>query len=109
VKGVDIQKAEEAIEAELDKLRNQPIDERELQKVQNKTESVMAFEDMSVMNRAGSLAFYELLGDGELMNTEFDKYRAVTADQIHQLAQEMLITTNSNTLWYLSEPGATTT
>jgi predicted Zn-dependent peptidase len=109
VKGVDIQKAEEAIEAELDKLRNQPVDERELQKVQNKTESVMAFEDMSVMNRAGSLAFYELLGDGELMNTEFDKYRAVTADQIHQLAQEMLSTTNSNTLWYLSEPGATTT
>jgi hypothetical protein len=43
------------------------------------------------------------------MNTEFDKYRAVTADQIHQLAQEMLSTTNSNTLWYLSEPGATTT
>ena len=109
VKGVDIQKAEEAIEAELDKLRNQPVDERELQKVQNKTESVMAFEDMSVMNRAGSLAFYELLGDGELMNTEFNKYRAVTADQIHQLAQEMLSTTNSNTLWYLSEPGATTT
>jgi predicted Zn-dependent peptidase len=109
VKGVDIQKAEEAIEAELDKLRNQPVEERELQKVQNKTESVMAFEDMSVMNRAGSLAFYELLGDGELMNTEFDKYRAVTADQIHQLAQEMLSTTNSNTLWYLSEPGATTT
>lgn len=109
VKGVDIKLAEAAIEAELDKLRNQPVDERELQKVQNKTESVMAFEDMSVMNRAGSLAFYELLGDGELMNTEFDKYRAVTADQIHQLAADMLKSTNSNTLWYLSEPGATTT
>jgi predicted Zn-dependent peptidase len=107
VKGVDIQKAEDAIETELDKVRNQPIAERELQKVQNKTESVMAFEDMSVMNRAGSLAFYELLGDGELMNTEFDKYRAVTAGQVYQLAQELLKPTNSNTLWYLSSTDAT--
>ncbi len=107
VKGVDIQKAEAAIEEELDKVRNSLIDERELQKVQNKTESVMAFEDMSVMNRAGSLAYYELLGDGELMNTEFSKYRAVTTAQIHQLANEILTPANSNTLWYLSSTEVT--
>jgi predicted Zn-dependent peptidase len=107
VKGVDIQQAEAAIEAELDKVRNSLIDERELQKVQNKTESVMAFEDMSVMNRAGSLAYYELLGDGELMNTEFSKYRAVTTEQIHQLANEILTPANSNTLWYLSSTEVT--
>jgi zinc protease len=107
IKGVDIQKAEAAIEAELDKVRYHLIDERELQKVQNKTESVMAFEDMSVMNRAGSLAYYELLGDGELMNTEFSKYRAVTPSQIHQLANEILTPANSNTLWYLSSSEVT--
>jgi predicted Zn-dependent peptidase len=107
VKGVDIQKAEAAIESELDKVRNSLIEERELQKVQNKTESVMAFEDMSVMNRAGSLAYYELLGDGELMNTEFSKYRAVTTAQIHQLANEILTPANSNTLWYLSSSEVT--
>ena len=39
-------------------------------KVKNKTESMIAFEDMSVMNRAASLATYELLGDAQLMNTE---------------------------------------
>jgi predicted Zn-dependent peptidase len=107
IKGVDIQKAEAAIEAELDKVRYHLIDERELQKVQNKTESVMAFEDMSVMNRAGSLAYYELLGDGELMNTEFSNYRAVTPSQIHQLANEILTPANSNTLWYLSSSEVT--
>jgi predicted Zn-dependent peptidase len=107
VKGVDIQKAEAAIEAELDKVRSSLIDERELQKVQNKTESVMAFEDMSVMNRAGSLAYYELLGDGELMNTEFSKYRAVTTAHIHQVANEILTPANSNTLWYLSSTEVT--
>jgi predicted Zn-dependent peptidase len=54
----------------------------ELEKVKNKTESTMAFEDMSVMNRAASLAYYELLGDANLMNTELDRYNDVTADQL---------------------------
>ena len=48
--------------------------EKELKKVKNKTESTIAFEDMSVMNRANSLAMYELLGDASLMNTELEKY-----------------------------------
>jgi predicted Zn-dependent peptidase len=103
VKGVDIRLAEEAIEKELDKIRNEKIEERELQKVQNKTESVMAFEDMSVMNRAGSLAFYELLGDGEKMNEEFKLYQAVTVADLHRVASSVLKPSNSNTLWYLAE------
>ena len=103
VKGVDIKKAEDAIEAELDKIRHELVEVRELQKVQNKTESVMAFEDMSVMNRAGSLAFYELLGDGELMNTEFKKYQDVTVHDLKRIANQVMQPSNSNTLWYLAE------
>lgn len=103
IKGVDIQKAEDAIELELDKVRKELLDDRELQKVKNKTESVMAFEDMSVMNRAGSLAFYELLGDGELMNSEFQKYQQVKSQDLHRIANEVLTSNNSNTLWYLSD------
>lgn len=100
VKGVDMKLAEESIEMELNKVREQLIDERELQKVKNKTESVMAFEDMSVMNRAGSLAFYELLGDGNLMNEEFKKYQDVTTADLQRVAREVLKDTNSNTIWY---------
>lgn len=103
VKGVDMKTAEDAIEHELNKIKKEKIEERELQKVQNKTESVMAFEDMSVMNRAGSLAYYELLGEGELMNSEFKKYQDVSIEDLYRIANEILIPTNSNTLWYLSE------
>ena len=103
IQGVNIEKAEAAIELELDKVRKEILDDRELQKVKNKTESVMAFEDMSVMNRAGSLAFYELLGDGELMNTEFQKYQEVKSEDLHRIANEVLTNENSNTLWYLSD------
>jgi predicted Zn-dependent peptidase len=102
VKGIPIEKAEAAVEAELEKVRSIPPASRELEKVKNKTESVMAFEDMSVMNRAGSLAFYELLGDGELMNQEHERYRNVQAADIHRIAQQMLTPQNSNTLYYLA-------
>jgi predicted Zn-dependent peptidase len=104
VKGVHIRDAEVAVEAELEKMKTTLVDEKELQKVKNKTESIMAFEDMSVMNRAGSLAFYELLGDAQLMNTELGQYRKVTAEDILSECQEVFRPENSNTLYYLSNP-----
>ena len=74
VKGVKIEEAEKAVEAELDKMKNELVSASELQKVKNKTESMIAFEDMSVMSRANSLAYYELLGDASWMNFELEKY-----------------------------------
>lgn len=103
VKGVKMEEAEAAIEEELQKLKTKLITETELQKVKNKTESAIAFEDMSVMNRANSLAFYELLGDADLMNTELDRYNNVTVEDIQKECNEIFKESNSNTLWYLSK------
>jgi zinc protease len=103
VKGVKIADAEAAIDRELEKLKNEKISVDELQKVKNKTESMISFEDMSVMNRANSLAFYELLGDAALMNTELDRYNKVTVEEVQQLSREIFREENSNTLWYLSK------
>jgi zinc protease len=68
--------------------------------VKNKTESAIVFEDMSVMNRANSLAIYELLGDAEMMNTELDRYRAVTAAEMLETSRHIFDPKNSNTLYY---------
>ena len=62
----------------------------------------MASEDMSVMNRANSLAFYELLGDAAGINFELDKYNLITADDILQESKNIFRNENSNTLYYLS-------
>ncbi len=102
VKGVDIHEAENAIEEILAQLKEKRIDEKELQKVKNKTESLMAFEDMSLMNRANSLAFYEFLGDATLMNTELGKYQAVTTEDIIEESRRIFDEKNSNTLYYLA-------
>lgn len=100
VKGVKMDDAMLAIDEEVDRLMSITIKEEELQKVKNKTESVIAFEDMSVMSRASSLALYELMGDASLMNTELDKYRAITVDDIRDYARSILKASNSNTLLY---------
>jgi zinc protease len=102
VKGVDIEVADAAVMEELKKLQEEGISTSELEKVKNKTESTMAFEDMSVMNRASSIAMYELLGDADLINTELAKYQAVTADEILQECRIIFDENNSNTMYYLS-------
>ena len=55
-KGVKMEDAEREIEKILTFLKEEPILNIELEKVKNKTESIMAFEDMSLLNRANSLA-----------------------------------------------------
>jgi predicted Zn-dependent peptidase len=102
VKGVKMEDAEKAVEDVLQGLKDEPVMEIELQKVKNKTESMIAFEDMSVMNRANSLAYYELLGDAELMNTELGKYAAVTVQDVLEESRNIFRKENSNTIWYLA-------
>ena len=103
VKGIKMEDAEKAIEEELEKMRSEKISESELEKVKNKTESMIAFEDMSLMNRANSLAYYELLGDAALMNSELERYHRVTVEDIQEESKNIFRESNSNTIWYLSK------
>jgi zinc protease len=88
---------------ELEKIKNELVGEAELQKVKNKTESMIAFEDMSVMSRANSLAYYETLGNAEWMNEELGKYAAVTVADIQEQAKNIFRDSNCSTIHYLSE------
>lgn len=94
--------AEIAINQEIITLQSEPISNYELEKVQNKFESNFTFEETSVLNKAMNLAFYELLGDATLINTEVQKYRSVTPENIMQVAQKILVENNCSTLYYKS-------
>jgi len=102
VKGVNIKDAESAVMEELKKICEEGISESELEKVKNKAESSMAFEDMSIMNRASSIAMYELLGDANLINTELAKYKEVTAEQIKEQCRIIFDENNCSTMYYLA-------
>jgi zinc protease len=103
VKGVKMEDAEKAVEKELEKMKNEKVSEAELQKVKNKTESMIAFEDMSVMSRANSLAYYETLGDAAWMNFELQKYAKVTTEDILEQSRRIFRPANCSTIHYLSQ------
>ena len=102
VKGVDIKLADAAVNRELEKMKTEGISTKELVKVKNKTESAIAFEDMSLMARANSIAFYELLGDANLFNSDREKYFSITEEDILYFTRKIFDEKNSNTLYYLS-------
>ena len=101
--GISIEAAEAAVWEELNKLKNNEVAADELTKVKNKTESTMVFSEMSLLDKAMNLAWFELLGDAELLNAEVARYLAVTAHQVQQQAQNLFVKENSSTLIYLAE------
>jgi predicted Zn-dependent peptidase len=101
--GVDVKDANKAIENELEKVANEKIEEKELQKVKNKVESTLTFSEMSILNKAMNLAYYELLGNADLINSEINRYAEVSSADIQKMANEILVKNNCSTLYYLAK------
>lgn len=99
--GVSVEDALAAIWAELELLKNEIIEERELKKIQHRFESTLVFSETSVLNKAQNLAFYELLDRAELMNEETEIYLNVLPEELHRSAQNLFRESNSATLIYL--------
>lgn len=100
VEGKTLEEANEAVENIIQELMEHGVTDDELKKAKNKIESMITFEDMGLLSRANNLAFYELLGDAELINQEWNKYNAVTAQALLESAQTIFKKENSNTLFY---------
>lgn len=106
VEGVSIEEAEASIWIELNKLIQEPVTDEEITKVKNKSESIMVFAEMSLLDKAMNLAYYELLGDAAGLNTEIDKYLAVTPARILQAAKSTFVKEQCSTLYYLTAQDA---
>lgn len=102
VQGISVEKAEAAIDEEIKIIKEQLVSEQELDKINNKLEASLEFSNVSILNRALKLASSELLGNIELVNTEKERYRAVTPEQIREVAQEVFAEENASVLYYLS-------
>ncbi|WP_028298652.1 M16 family metallopeptidase [Olivibacter sitiensis] len=100
---VSIEEAEQAIWGELEVLRSQQVEDYELEKVKNKVESTMTFSEMSILDKAMNLAYFELLGDAGLLNAEVAKYRSISASTLLEAAKQIFTRENSSTLIYLAE------
>jgi len=103
LENVTLEQAEAALWQEVENLKNEEVPADELTKVKNKTESTMVFSEMSLLDKAMNLAYYELMGDAENFNHETAKYLAVTPAQIKEQANKIFRKDNSSTLIYLAE------
>lgn len=101
-KGIDMQQAEYAIDAELEKLKTEFVEDIELQKLKNKIESVTVFSQMKAIDKAMNLAYFELLGDANMINTEIDNYNNVTTYDVKTLANKVFVKENCSKLYYYS-------
>lgn len=103
IRGISIEEGEKAVMEEVEKMKQENVTEIELEKVKNKVESMLAFEDINLMNRADNLANYELLGNANLINEELSYYFAVTTDDIRRECANIFVPENCSTLYYRSE------
>ncbi|MCB0401008.1 MAG: insulinase family protein [Flavobacteriales bacterium] len=98
--GISFEEAEAGIVSEIEKFQTQGLKEKELMKVKNKIESTNTFSETSVLNKAMNLAISELMGDAGFVNTEVEKYQAVSEADILRLANSLLRENHCSTLIY---------
>lgn len=100
--GVDVYELEKAIDAEVEKIQQELITEKEFEKLRNQIESEFVTSNSRVAGIAESLATYHMFfGDAALINTEIDRYLAVTREDIMAAAKKYLVKNNRVVLHYL--------
>ena len=100
--GVSPEDLEKAMEVEYDKVKNNLISEEEFKKLQNQIETDFVNSNSSVAGIAESLANYHMYyGDADLINTEIERYKKVTREDIKRVANKYFTKENRVVLYYL--------
>ncbi|MDA9873115.1 insulinase family protein, partial [Saprospiraceae bacterium] len=99
--GVSIDQTREVIWKELNEIKAKGVQSEELEKIRNKTESSLVYSEVSILHKAMNLAYYEILGDAEMINIQSQKYQNVTAEDIKRVANEILSQEQCNEITYL--------
>jgi len=92
--------AYDAIMEEVLRLQSEPPDERELQKVKNKSMASIVMSDLTILNKAASMSYYEYLGDLDMLNRQVEIYQSTTLDDILSCASKYLHPDNSSFVEY---------
>ena len=112
--GVKTEVLEAAIYDEIAQIQKEGITETEIEKVRRQSLRAQINrrqEDLEIANRIGQYAVY--FNEPNLINTVYDKYSSITAEQVMQVANKYLVQTERTVLTTLpgvksSEPKAST-
>jgi zinc protease len=105
--GVNPGQVEEAINAEIAKAQEELMSEEEFQKLRNQIEAEFITRNGRIAGIAESLANYEMYyGDANLINTELERYMAVSREDIREAARKYYTKDNRVVLLYLPKSQA---
>ena len=95
VQGVDVAKVESLLWEEVDKVRQQGITAEELNKAKRQLIASQIMGRQMVLSKAEALQHARFMhGDIESINSDLDKYDAVTLDDVKRVANKYLVTPN---------------
>lgn len=100
--GINLEDAEQEVNAIIQEVIENGVREAELEKVKNQAASTLEFGEVEVMNRAMNLAFAALSGDVDLVNKERAMIESVTASDVKRMAKSILREENSSAMYYKS-------
>lgn len=106
--GVKADDLEKSMLAEIDKVKKDGVTEEEYIKLQNQAENDFISQNQKDIGVATNLAtYYTFQGDANLINTELDRYKKVTKEDIKRVANKYLTKENRLVVYYLpkSEEG----
>lgn len=100
--GTDIQELKAAVQVEIDRMKEEIVPEKEFQKAINQMENDFISGNSTVAGIAQSLANYYLIrGNTNLINTELEKFLAVTPEDVKAAANTYLNDENRVFLYWL--------
>ncbi|MGC6533463.1 MAG: M16 family metallopeptidase [Flavobacteriales bacterium] len=100
--GVDPLDVEQAFDTEVERVRTELVSEREFEKVRNQIENDFVSSNSRLAGIAESLANYHVFyGNTSLINSEIEKYMAVTRDDLLRVAQKYYVNDNRVVLYFL--------
>ncbi len=95
-----IQHLQAAIDEGLDRLTSHHI-----RKIKNRIKTHLIQSEVNVLNKVISLAYFEYLGDIDLINTEGEHYETIETEEIIQTSRQYIDFEKSNVLVYEAESG----
>jgi len=82
----------------IEEIKQKGVFQKDLDKVRNKFLTSKMFEELSLYSRAMNLAYFELLGDANLINTETKNYQRINTEMIQNTMKEILKMESCSTL-----------
>lgn len=100
--GVDVDSLEKAMDAEFERVRNEPVSAAELEKLKIQVETEFINANARMAGIAENLASaHTFLGDTKQVNAELEHYLSVTPADMQRVAQQYFVPKNRVVLHYL--------